>query len=141
MFSFSCLAIASLFSLLSAPVALERDLLTMAMIAQVAAPSSQLRQDPSLELGGVLDDYSWPMPSGGRSQDPRAALDPAQASHGQPRPTSSEDTNGLRQHDEGTLRQGNPFDAGLIAPFDVCFLRMYCATPGRGLLGEKQARR
>lgn len=75
-------------------------------------------------------------------QDPRAAgLGPAQASHGQPRPTSSEDTNPLRQHDADPLLSADAFSYSFAAPYDGGFPRMYCATPRRGLLGEKQARR
>jgi hypothetical protein len=75
-------------------------------------------------------------------QDPRAAgLGPAQASHDQPRPTSSEDANPLRQHDAASLLLGDALDNSYPAPYGHRFSRMYCATPRRRLLPEKQARR
>ncbi|KAI5376710.1 hypothetical protein J4E82_004656 [Alternaria postmessia] len=59
-------------------------------ISQASSWSFSSAPDRDAEMGG---------------QDPRAAgLGPAQASHEQRRPTSSEDTNPLRQHDEGPLQ-------------------------------------
>ncbi|KAI4695041.1 uncharacterized protein J4E84_001665 [Alternaria hordeiaustralica] len=55
-------------------------------------------------------------------QDPRAAgLGPAQASHGQPRPTSSEDTNPLRQHDADPFLSADAFSYSFVAPSNDCF--------------------
>jgi hypothetical protein len=97
-----------------------------------------MSQTPSLSFSSAPSDLDAEM--GG--QDPRAAgLGPAQASHGQPRPTPSEDTNPLRQHDQGYLLLGITQDSASSVPFDLFLTRMYCATPRRGLLGEKQARR
>ena len=94
------------------------------------------------------DDGTWhpalPAPSGVAdmgSQAARAGIGPAQASHEQRRPTSSEDTNPLRQHDEGPLQTEDRLGKSSSAFFGPHLACMYCATPRRGLLGEKQARR
>jgi hypothetical protein len=100
---------------------------SMYILHASSSSSSSAPSDLDAEMGG---------------QDPRAAgLGPAQASHGQPRPTSSEDTNLLRQHDEGSLLLGNILDKSYSALFELQLSRMCCATPRRGLLREKQARR
>jgi hypothetical protein len=96
-------------------------------ISQASSWSFSSAPDRDAEMGG---------------QDPRAAgLGPAQASHEQRRPTSSEDTNPLRQHDEGPLQTEDRLGKSSSAFFGPHLTCMYCATPRRGLLGEKQARR
>jgi hypothetical protein len=137
---------------LTAPVLsislLQPSLLTVTAMSDVMVRNSPLRRDPSFVIDNSFADSSWCLPllaqttaaeMGG--QDPRADLGPAMASHGQHRPTSSEDSQSLRQHDEGTSRHETA-----VAPlypnfFDGQCARMCCATPGRGFLGEKDARR
>jgi hypothetical protein len=103
-----------------------------------AEQSMDMAQESISSFSSAPSDFDAEM--GG--QDPRAAgLGPAQASHGQPRPTSSQDINPLRQHDADTLPLGDAQDSSFSILYDHRFSRMYCATPRRGLLGEKQARR
>jgi hypothetical protein len=118
--------------------------------------SSPLRRDPSFVIdNSFTEDFTdlddgWRLPlrapSGAAEigiggQDTRAGLGPVEASHGQPPPISSEDTQLLRQHDAGSSQHETAF-----APTHIGFpygqsARMCCATPGRGFLGEKEARR
>jgi hypothetical protein len=114
----------------------------------VIVKNSPLRQDPSLAIDNSfaedftdIDDDSWRFPLLAQSicgQDTRADLGRLEASHGQRRPTSSEDTPLLRQHDEGTSRHESA-----SAPFYIDFpsgqcARMCCATV-RAASGAKDA--
>jgi len=74
-------------------------------------------------------------PDGGDGQDARAGIGPAQASHGQAQPTSSNAICLLSQHDDSEF---------FAVHSDFCFFcstRTYCATRRRDALGEKEARR
>jgi len=77
-------------------------------------------------------------PDGGGSADgqaARAAIGPAQASHGQAGPTSSDAICLPSQHDESKF-------CAVHSDFSFyCSTRTYCATRRRDALGEKEARR